>query len=303
MGQEKEWKPKSFDSLDVELKNEDFQLDEELRIRYSKGWFPIPLEWNFNWGLYTKGGYIFNVADNITPTGLVKTQKPYSSSYNSDLDYLDFKEKFSDDDDGGSEDNEIYSVGLDFLLTPDIGIPIQLRASTLITWNTGILYSEDRSKSYLNHDNETTSFLEIGNIILDETHLELNAGVNIPLYGAFVKSQVNYQSLYTLYFGVSMTEMLSSEATQYLQIGNAKDELRYENGRDTINLIENYELPTLRRTRFAFEAGIGMNFIISDFGILFEFTFTIPQSSILTDDIWEQSMLRSNMVLYLGGIF
>lgn len=299
LGQEKEWNPKSFDSLDVELKQEDFQLDEELDIKYSKGYFPVPLEWNFNIGIFSKIGYISNAANNITPSGLVTTNKPYKSEYNSDSDYLDFKEKYSDDDDGSSQDNEIYSVGLEYLLTPDLGIPLQIRASTLITWNTSILYSEDKSKSYLDYDKGQSSFLEIGNIILEETNLEFNAGINIPIYGAFVKSQVKYQSLYTLYFGVSMTEVLSSESTQYLQIGDAKDKIRYENGLDTINLVTDYELPTLRGSRLAFETGIGMNFIVNNFGLLYELTFTIPHNSILKDDIWKQSMLRFNTAIYL----
>jgi len=303
LAQEREWKPKSFDSLGVESDIDLFEEVDEKETNYSSGYFPIPQSWSFTIGVLSQSSLINNNANGILPTGLTKTNLPYTSEYNSEDSFLDFKEKFSDDDESALTTNNNYNIGLEYKLTPNIGLPIELRASTSISWNTSSLYSEDRSKSYLQYDNTSRSYLEIGNILLEETILEFAGGVNIPLYGAYVSQQVDFSSLYSLYIGANLNEVLSSCTSQYLQIGNVKEKLRYENGLDTTHLVSNIELPTLVKSRLYLEVGLSSSFEVNGYGAKIEVKYIAPTQSILKDESWRQSQFRLAFILYFGGAF
>ena len=225
LSQEREWKPKSFDSLGV-ASPEILLEEEDLQMKYSAGYFPIPMNWSFTTGIIFQPAILNNTARHIRPTGLARTNFDYSGVFHSDDAYLDYKQKFSDDNESNSLDNDSYGIGLELLLTPKLGIPVQLRASSLITWNTGMLYSEDKSKSFLDYNSHSRNYLEVGVILLEETIFELNTGINIPIYGAFISQQTDFSSLYTLYLGTNITKVISSSATQYLQIGDVKDKIR-----------------------------------------------------------------------------
>lgn len=301
--QEREWKPKSFDSLGVDSEIDYLDEDESNALVYSSGYFPIPMSWQFTVGLMFQGDFLINSANNILPTGLVKTNRPYSASYSREDDYLIFKEKFSDDEESASLSNEAYCLGLDYKLTPNIGLPVIFRANTLITWTTALLYSEDNSKSYLDYNNNQKNYLEIGNILLEETMLEVNAGLSIPIYGVFINPPVDLSSTYSLYVGFHLAEVLTSSATQYLQIGDVKEKLRYENGLDTVNLISQIELPTLLKSRTGIEIGLSTNLDIQGYGALFELKALFPSQSILTDERWKQTQIRIGTIFYFGGVF
>lgn len=302
LSQEREWKPKSFDSLGVESDVDLFE-EEEVQMQYSSGYFPIPQYWGFTVGLLFQPSFLINSAEGIRPTGLVETNFPYTSNYENEDDYLNFKEKFSEDDESSYTSNESIALGLEFKLTPDIGIPVELRASTAIAWNTGMLYSEDNTKSYLHYNNRPERFLEIGNILLEETVLEFAGGVNIPIYGAYVSQPVDFSSTYSLYIGANLNELLSSNTTQYLQIGTPKNKIRYENGLDTLHLLTEIELPTLVKSRLYIEVGISTGFEAIGYGFLMELKYMIPTQSILIDNYWRQSQVRLNSVFYFGGVF
>lgn len=303
LSQEREWKPKSFDSLGVESDIDLFEEEEQVKMKYSSGYFPVPQSWSFTVGLLFQPSLLFNSSVGIRPTGLVETNFPYTSNYGSEDDYLSFKKKFSDENESTYISSENLNVGLEYKLTPSIGIPLELRANTSISWNSSLLYSEDRTKSYLHHSNTLDNYLEIGNILLEETILEFAGGVSIPLYGAFVSQQVDFSSLLSLYIGVNLNEVLSSNATQYLQIGKPKNKLRYENGLDTLHLLTEVELPTLVKSRLYFEVGLSNSFEVAGYGMLMDVKYMGPTQSILTDDYWRQSQLRFGFVFYFGGVF
>lgn len=302
LSQDREWVPKSFDSLDVQPKSEIYD-DEEVNMDYTKGYFPIPVYTALNVGLYMEGSYLLSSASGISPSGLKPIGGTYSNSYNKDTDYLKFKKKFSDDEESTYITSEGYSIGLDFKLTPNIGIPVVFRATAIITWNTDVLYHLDNSKSFLDDDNKTRDYLEINNLLLEETQLELKGGISIPLYGVFISKQMQMSNLFSLYIGVSNSIVLSSEATQYAQIGDVKDKLRFENGLDTLVQTSNIELPSLIKNRLGLEFGLETSFEVMGYGANFGLKGLIPTESIVSDESWKQYQFRIGVSIYFGGLF
>lgn len=302
--QEREWKPKSFDSLAVESEIDLTEEQDEIEIsKISSGYFPIPQYWGLTVGFMFQPSILRNSAVGIRPTGLVETNFPYTSNYGNEDEYLNYKEKFSEVDESEFSSDESIAIGLDFKFTPDISIPIELRASSAIAWNSGSLYSEDKTKSYLHYNNTPESYLEIGHILLEETLLEFSGGVNIPIYGVYTSGAVDFSTSYSLYLGANLNEVLSSEATQYLQIGKPKDKIRYENGLDTLHLLTEVELPTLVKSRLYYEVGFSTGLEADGYGMLMDIKYMVPTQSILKDDYWRQSQFRMNFIFYFGGVF
>lgn len=300
LSQGRVWQPKSFDSLDV---NPNIGLNDEERVQFSKGYFPIPVYTSFSVGILTESSIFYiNEANGISPQGLKSIYGSYSNQYNEDEEHRYFKKKFSDEDEDTEINCERYSWGLDFRLTPDIGIPVIFRAAAMVTWNTDLLYSMDYSKSYLDYDNTAHSYFEINNLLLEEIFLETKLGVSIPIYGAFVSHPIPSSSIFSLYLGMSNSQVLSSSATQFVQIGNAKDKIRFENGLDTLVQTSNLELPTLISNRFGMEIGGEYGAEAFGIGLNVSLRALIPMQSILSDEHWKQYQVRFGLALYLGGL-
>lgn len=300
LSQGRVWQPKSFDSLDV---NPDIRLNDEERVQYSKGYFPTPVYNSFTVGILNENTVLFSKANGINPNGLKNINGGYSIHYEEDISHRKFKKKFSDEEEDEHIKTESYSWGLDFRLTPDIGIPVIFRAAAMVTWSTDILFSMDYSKSYLDYDNTMNSYFEINNLLLEETLFDTKLGVSIPIYGAFVNQQAAYSSIFSLYIGVSNAQVIHSKATQFVQIGNAKNKIRFENGLDTLVQTSNLELPTLISNRFGIEVGIEHSSVIAGIGYNVWVNAQIPMQSILSDENWRQYQLRFGAVLYIGGLF
>lgn len=299
--QERVWTPKSFDSLEVSPK---IDFSEEEKIEFTKGYFPTPVYSAFTVGILGEESLLFlSEANGISPKGLKSIYGKYSNQYNEDDEHRYFKKKFSDDDEDTEISSESYSIGLDFRLTPNIGIPVIFRAAAMVSWNTDILYSMDFTKSYLDYDNTLHSYFEINNLLLEETLLETKLGVSIPVYGAFVSHPIPSSSIFSLYLGMSNSQILSSKATQFSQIANAKDKIRFENGLDTLVQTSNLELPSLLKNRFGMEIGAEFGAEAFGLGLNVSLKALIPTESILSDEPWKQYQLRFGTVFYFGGLF
>ena len=298
--QERVWTPKSFDSLEVSPK---IDFSEEEKIEFTKGYFPYPIVTTFTVGILKENTVFFSEAKGINPKGLKSINGGYSIYYKEDIAHRNFKKKFSDEEEESHINTESYIWGLDFRLTPDIGFPIIFRAATMFTWSTDILFSVDYSKSYLDFDNTLHNYFEINNLLLEETLLESKLGVSIPIYGAFSSNPIPFSSIFSLYLGVNNAQVLSSRASQFVQIGNAKDKIRFENGLDTLVLTSNVELSSLVKNRFGMEIGIEHGAEIGGIGYNFWMNALIPTESILSDEPWKQYQLRFGTVFYFGGLF
>ncbi len=301
LSQGRVWQPKSFDSLEVSP-NIDFSEDEEI-TEYTKGYFPYPITTTFTVGILNENTVFFSEANGINPKGLKSINGGYSIYYKEDLSDREFKKKFSDEEEDTEIETESYSWGLDFRLTPNIGFPVIFRAAAMFTWSTDVLFSTDYSKSYLDFDNTLHNYFEINNLLLEETLLETKLGVSIPIYGAFSGNPLPFSSIFSLYLGVNNGQVLSSKASQFVQIGNAKDKIRFENGLDTLVQTSNVELSSLVKNRFGMEIGIEHGAEIGGVGYNFWINALIPTESILSDELWKQYQLRFGTVIYIGGLY
>jgi hypothetical protein len=109
--------------------------------------------------------------------------------------------------------------------------------------------------------------------------------------------------------------------TQYTQIADAKANLRYQNGRDTLRYLDGVSLPGVRRLRPAVEVALGASWSFGGnlpkfnlFGMPFggpigmEFTAEgyawIPTTTIFTDGTWRQASVGLRMTVgyqWIGG--
>jgi hypothetical protein len=128
--------------------------------------------------------------------------------------------------------------------------------------------------------------------------LSTNAGIDIPLYGAFLESDVETISSY-YYFAASasLSYILITGGTQYSQIANATDEIRYSNGSDTVNLLNEVTFNGLQHMRCAIDIGIGWQFTFH--GALFgaELCASLPLTTVLNDTGWKQYFIGIRTIL------
>jgi hypothetical protein len=251
-----------LDNLDVER----FRLSQDEFISYySHGWFPTPFPASAL-SLITSGiSFRIDDANGIRPPGTARMLNSFSPRNpfdeteqrrvlrpnrkgNRDADYED---SYPQDDGAPSLLGLRYSLNLP--------IPAILRVGASYNWCRSLLYADDRTKQYLGNDGEPVDFQEVSVLQRDETSLTGMFGVTIPIYGAFLKpvEDAAVASYYYVYLGASADYVLTSRITQYVQIANAKEDLRYANGLDTMRLVDGVHLPGTVQWRPNVEVAFG----------------------------------------------
>lgn len=294
----------SIDSLDPE----DFDFESGIIPRTSTGWFPTPSP-GASISLY--GPFIysqnFDRADGLTSDFVVPTAEPFT-----DVDPYDcgfFEYLFDDagigDYVGGCSERRILLPGSDETTEDgypirgfgDVGLrfnyhlplPLMLRASARYRRVEGLLFSEDTSRAYLSYDGSLRPFREIGVLAYDQHAISGSVGLQIPVYGAFITSDLlTIGSYYYLFGEYSADYALANSVVQYTQIADVKDQIRYENGQDTATLMRRNNPDGFDRFRESIEVGAGWNLVAEVVTIGFEAFASIPMRSILTDAEWRE---------------
>jgi len=274
---------------DLGLDPEGFKLDEDIIGHVSAGWFPQAYS-GYTLSFTGKLFYadVHDRAEGIRPRGLRTTTEPFTwrNPFDSDeRDILQPNSEEEEDDGYPTTDHEEYL--LTFLYNLPMPAIIRLQGGLEIT--EGMLFSEDTSRAYLTLGGAAQPFKEVGVAYLKQHSINGSAGLNIPVYGGFIKSEaITLASYYYLYAGYSFSYAVSSKGTQYVQIADAKENLRYGNGADTLTFINKDRFEELNRLRTAIEVGVGWN-LAAEFGALgFEAFVSLPQSSVLKDVEWKQ---------------
>lgn len=274
---------------DLGLDPDGFKLDEDIIGHVSAGWFPQP------YSAYTLSftGKLFYAdvhdrADGVRPRSFRPTSEPFT--WHNPFDD-DEREIFQPNSDEEEEDGYPTTSHDEYLLTflYNLPMPAIMRVQGGLEITEGMLFSNDTSRAYLTLGGAAQPFKEVGVAHLKQYSINGSAGLNIPLYGGFIKSEATtIASYYYLYGAYSVSYAVSSKGTQYVQIANAKDNLRYGNGADTLTLINKERFEDLNRLRTAIEVGIGWN-LAAEFGALgFEAFVSVPQNSVLKDVEWKQ---------------
>lgn len=281
------------DSLwrDLGLDTAGFEFGEsDLFDHYSHGWFPqagaaqtLLLTSMF---LYADE---FDVAHNIRSRAFVPTTAPFDRRNPFEGDERTILKSNSDEEaDDGYPVTDFAEFGLSY--TYNLPMPAVLRADASLQIVDGLIYSNDTTRSYLTLSGLKRPLKEVGVITLEQYALSGKIGLNIPIYGVFLDWEAfTISSYYYLHAGVSAAYTVSSKATQYMQIANAKDELRYGNGADTVVVMDNVRLAGLQRLRTGLDMALGWNFAAA-FGTFFVEAFvSVPSGSLLDDAYWGET--------------
>jgi|GEM_PF-678678 len=275
---------------DLGLDPDGFTFDESVFGHVSTGWFPQAYS-AFTLSLAGKFLYadVFDRADGIRPRAFRPTTEPFTwHDPFADSDERSILQPNSDEEeDDGYPVTNYDEYMLTFLY--NLPMPAVLRLNGGLQITEGMLYSLDTSRSYLTLGGAAQPFREVGVAYLKQYSIAGSAGLNIPIYGGFIRTEaLTFASYYYIYAGYSFAYAVSSRGTQYTQIANAKDNIRYGNGTDTVTLINKARFDELDRLQSAIELAIGWN-VAAEFGAFgFEAFVSLPQKSILKDADWKQ---------------
>ncbi len=177
---------------------------------------------------------------------------------------------------------------------------IDFRFNVAYDLNREVLYSE-KKLLYLDNDSPE-EFIERTIVYNDETLIKPGAGLLIQILGSSDQylggAALGLQQYLSLYLGFSVAVPLSSSATQYLQIKNNNDILRYKNGSDTLRIIDNRQLVDINFFRSYFDAEIGW-FVENqiNFGISAYYSYQL--NSILENSNWKQWICGIKLSFYV----
>ena len=111
----------------------------------------------------------------------------------------------------------------------------------------------------------------------------------MPVYGIFFKSNIiSVSSFYYLRGSIGASYAITTDATQYIQIADIKNQLRYSNAQDTATLSNAIRLPNLNRFRYELEFSAGWHLSFERVIFNFELYSTYPISSVINDAVWKQ---------------
>ncbi|MCX7930077.1 MAG: hypothetical protein N2663_05090 [Chlorobi bacterium] len=265
----------------------------------STGWFPRPYN-----AVGTYIGSALNVYQHSS-AGNIHTRgtRPIAGTWSTDHPFRsreeDIKKPWSDD-----------NADVDF---PDLGYSAPVMAR--VEWNVPLLhcivrldamyeisrerlYYLDTSRKYLSLSGMPTPFREVSILFNNEHFLGTRLGVMVPIYGAFVTSEPlqfdstsrftidRLSSFYYVSAGIHGAALILSEATQYVQIADAKSALRYANGQDTVTLLHKARLSTAAPVRWHADVSIGWQASFGIFSFSVEAYASFPLSSVLNDAQW-----------------
>lgn len=272
---------------DLGLDTLDFPY-EDIIGHVSTGWFPQPyFATSLSLGSLMFGD-MFDRGSNLRSKAFVPTAAPFGwrNPYTDDEREI-LQPGSNEEEDDGYPLTSYSEYSLTYLVNPPF--PAILRLGAGLRISEGLLFSSDTSRSYLGLNGVPQPLKEVGVIDLKEYSIAGTAGLEIPIYGAFIDNDiVTLSSYYFLFGGVTATYAVSSEATQYSQIANAKGELRYKNATDTVRMFHERELEGLNKLRLGYEIGIGWRFAAENFVFGFEPYMTIPITPVVKDAEWRQ---------------
>ena len=286
-------------------------------IEESHGWFPKSLKGMGQFGfLPAYMGDNFDVANNIRSKSFVKTTNPFSGKIFLNDDERAIKKKNSKDFYESSWlpvpilgklfESPTFPVtvhgGIGFDLTYSTGFPLNYYGKLVTTINSGLIFSKEPNKHYLDIHGNSKQLTEASIININEWSINSGFGVEIPIYGAFLKvGETFVSSYYYLSFGPSVDFVIWSSSLQYLQLAKPKNEIRYNNGQDTLSLFTDKALPNLNRIRLGVDVNLGWKFSAGPVGLGLEIFSYIPISSVIDDAIWRQYRVGFRYKILFSG--
>lgn len=288
-----------LDSLDPE----EFEVESDLALYHSTGWFPRPHP-GMSLMLLLEFGDVWDRAPGIRSQAFASTPFPFSHSDPfGDSDERDIMKSFSEEEEDDTP--ETGYNGYTLLFTANLPLPLVLRAEAGLLMADGLLFSSDRTRSFLEHNGSRRRFHEVGVVYMEEYLLKGSVGFSIPVYGAFLSNDnglyrstsTTVASYYYLHGAITGLYAVSSKAAQYAQIADVKDRLRYDNGADTVRLQPRAMLEGTQRSRTAVSVAVGWALSSQSVSLCIEPFVMIPITPVLGDAEWRQIMGGVRMAL------
>ena len=279
------------DSLwkDLGLDPEGYDPESDLFGKYSHGWFPQAspaqsLSLTFP-VLYSN---VYDAGNSIRSRSFVPTTAPFGWRNPFESNEQDILKPNSDEvADDGYPFTSYGEYGLSY--TFSLPMPLILRGDARLSIVDGMIFSNDTTRSYLTLSGLKRPLKEVSVLHLEQYLLSGSVGFNIPFYGVFLEwDAMSVSSYYYLHAAASAGFAVSSKATQYMQIANVKDELRYGNGSDTVTVMEAGRLSELNRFRTAIDVGLGWNFSAAVGTFFVEAFVSAPLSTVVRDAEWRE---------------
>lgn len=272
----------------------------------SSGWFPaLPQESFYEFysvgnttlsdGIYNLGMPIAQVSG-LNPNGLqFGAHHPYKDEQRRIL--RPFLQEI--DDQAELPEQNFWQLGLMYRMPlPLVNSGLRLGAGLLRT--NSLLFAVDTRNAYLGLDGSKRSIEELHTLYLREYEINLSAGLQIPIYGAYLGMQSGKSivgSVYTLNLGINAGYIVGSKATHFVQLMNEKDVLRYRSGTDTVNIFEDIRLQGLQQLRLRLEGGIGWQFNIGPLAMGIEGIVYYPLEQVLQQSSWKQMYAGARFII------
>lgn len=277
-----------FNELDSSANSGDIQ--NGIVLNYNYGWFITPPKIT-RFSIFVQTGDVIDYASNLRSKSFVPTNNAFTSSLIKSSQRDIYKKNNKEDTESDYPETGSFAIGLDFQFKLPL-LPFFSRTMAGISWDDGLINSIDKSKQFLTSSGSLKTIKEVNFIWLEETNLLISSGIQIPFWSGYYTMGKNQAtsvfSSYYLYLGFAGRYALKSDATQFVQIADPKDEIRYANGRDTLNLFKEKELKSLQHFKTYIDLKLGSD--INLFFMLgrFELTTQIPVNSVLKDAQWKQ---------------
>ena len=264
--------------------------DESFVRHLSKGWFPQPYALTHVGIMSALPLYVYEGVSNLRSTSFAPTKTAFNTTWPYASDQDAFKEKFSSQD--ATPDDFSAGYGSRGLIWAK-SIPALwciVRAHALYDRSTTRLYAEDNSKQFLRFDGTLQSIKEVNVLNVTQDRCNLGASLILPVYGIYVSSELaDVSSLYFVAMGVNSSLLLRSSARQYTHIASPKEEVRFSNGTDTVNVRAETDIQTMNNTQYSLTVSGGwMAGLQGSLFVTVEPFATIPLSSVLGDAPWYQ---------------
>ena len=287
----------TFDLNKLDYEKLKQRLVEDAVEEKSYGWFPTPSSGLFQIGVYEFGNtYNYDLPSNISSKNFFLPNQKLSG----DIDDLEdddriFREKNSDDEDDDYPETYSEHFGLYFQYS-------YFKFNAGIAHNNGIIYSQDKTKKFLNNKGELKNIRELNIFHFSEWAFSPGLEIEVPIYGGFYRNNYTaHNSYYYLSGGITLDIPFTNEVTQYLQIASPKNDLRYENGKDSLRLIHR-EFDNLQFLRYNLDLGLGWSGAFDTFGVgigvKFEFHTSLMLDSYLDDANWKQIRYGLKMSIF-----
>ncbi len=260
----------------------------EQKVSHNSGWFPIPPNYFSKKVMNFSFGDNWDIARNLRSASFVPTTNGFSGIRPFDGDELERREAFTNEENDEYKSTGHFNIEYEWMFAFG-NVPLFHRFGFNVTQNIGMLFTKDKSKSFLNYNNEKTPFTEGGIVTLEEWLIGLEYGWIIPIYGTiFNIDEFFLNSFYYLSVSGMIAVAVDCNGEQYMQVIDAKDQLRYSGGRDVYYMMKSRAFETIERFRAYADIALGWDFDIGPVGINVEMYYIHPLTSVLEDAWWGQ---------------